>query len=215
MIGKRPEYHCREQRSERATEVNGESGTVALLPLPLRLDSGEDGEAASVEQQQALAIPLPPLPPSVAAAAPIAGGHALPPVAVAAAAAANGQNQANRQNGVDPGSFVANDKLDEGVKLLAKLQHGAPLDERAGGPGTRARRAAVKVICVARCPHGGHFATGSDDGICRVWQDDDDPAVEATDKLRSDVPFGIVSEKPQRVLHATRSKSLCSVLVSR
>jgi hypothetical protein len=204
VIGTRPEYRRREQQSERSTELNDDSGTVPLLPLPLRQNAGEGGDALSAEQQQALAIPIPPLPLAVAAAAPVPGA------AVAAAAVANGQNLANRQNernGVDPGSFVANDKMDEGVKLVAKLQHGAPLDERAGGPGTRARRQAVKVICVARCPHGGHFATGSDDGICRVWQDDDDPAVEAADKLHSDVSFDMTSDKPQRIVHATRSKS--------
>jgi hypothetical protein len=206
VIGTRPEYRRREQQSERSTELNDDSGTVPLLPLPLR----EGGEAMSAEQQQALAIPIPPLPPAVAAAAPVAGGRAIASAAVAAAAAANGQNLVNRQNernGVDPGSFVANDKMDEGVKLVAKLQHGAPLDERAGGPGTRARRLAVKVICVARCPHGGHFATGSDDGICRVWQDDDDPAVEATDKLHS-----MASDKPQRF--STRSKLHGSIFLS-
>jgi hypothetical protein len=216
VIGTRPEYLRREQQSARSAEVNDDAGATApLLPLPLRQNPVEGGEAVSAEQQQALAIPIPPLPPlpplpaAVAAAAPVAGGRAS--VAVAAAAAANGQNLANRQNeqnGVDPGSFVANDKMDEGVKLVAKLQHGAPLDERLGGPGTRARRQAVKVICVARCPHGGHFATGSDDGICRVWQDDDDPAVEATDKLHS-----MASDKPQRF--STRSKLHGSIFISR
>jgi hypothetical protein len=200
VIGTRPEYRRREQQSERSTELNDDSETVPLLPLPVR----EGGEAMSAEQQQALAIPIPPLPPAAAAAAPVADGRANASAAVAAAAAANANRQ-NERNGVVPGSFVANDKMDEGVKLVAKLQHGAPLDERAGGPGTRARRQAVKVICVARCPHGGHFATGSDDGICRVWQDDDDPAVEVTDKLHSDTSFGMASEKPQRV-HVTRSK---------
>jgi hypothetical protein len=218
VIGTRPEYRRREQQRERSTELSDDAGAVPLLPLPLRQNIGEGAEAASAEQQQALAIPIPPLPPAVAAAAPVAGGRVIVPAAVAAAAAANGQNLVNRQNeqnGVDPGSFVANDKIDEGVKLVAKLQHGAPLDERLGGPGTRARRLAVKVICVARCPHGGHFATGSDDGICRVWQDDDDPAVEATDRLHSDVSFDMASQKPQRILHATRSKSHGRVFISR
>jgi hypothetical protein len=214
VIGTRPEYLRREQQSERSTELHDNAGAaVPLLPLPFPQNPVEGGEAVSPEQQQALAIPIPPLPPlpaGVAGAAPAAGGRAS--LAVAAAAAANGRNLAirqNEQNGVDPGSFVANDKMDEGVKLVAKLQHGAPLDERAVGPGTRARRQAVKVICVARCPHGGHFATGSDDGICRVWQDDDDPAVEATDKLHT------ASEKPQRILHPTRSKSHGRLFLSR
>jgi hypothetical protein len=48
-----------------------------------------------------------------------------------AAAAAVGPNQAagqGDQNEINPGGFVANDSIDEGVKLLAKLQHGAVLD---------------------------------------------------------------------------------------
>ena len=50
------------------------------------------------------------------------------------------------------------------------------------GPGTRSRRSAVNVICVARCPLGGYFSTGSDDAICRVWQDSDDRCVSLVDK---------------------------------
>jgi WD40 repeat protein len=81
----------------------------------------------------------------------------------------------------DSGRFISNSRIDEGVVLIAKLQHGASVDERAQVPGTRSRRSAVKVICVARCPYGGHFATGSDDGICRIWKDDDDEQVERVD----------------------------------
>ena len=65
----------------------------------------------------------------------------------------------------DDGGFVRNDLLDEGVRLLTKLQHGLPFDEE--GAGTRARRSLVKVICVSRCPIGGHFVTGSDDGMAQ------------------------------------------------
>ena len=79
---------------------------------------------------------------------------------------------------------MATDSIDEGVKLLSKLKHGETFDEaNAVGAGTRSRRSAVKVICVARCPHGGHFATGSDDGVCRVWLDEDDPAVKLVDDM--------------------------------
>ena len=90
------------------------------------------------------------------------------------------------ENRVNPGEFVANDEIDEGVILLAQLQHGTFVDEnQQQGPGTRARRKAVKVMCIARCPVGGHFATGSDDGLGRVWADDDDQRIESADsKLR-------------------------------
>ena len=80
-----------------------------------------------------------------------------------------------------PGAFILNNNLDEGVKIVAKLQHGEKADTHAVGPGTRSRRKDVKVICVARCPLGGHFATGSDDGICRVWLDEDDARLTSID----------------------------------
>ena len=95
---------------------------------------------------------------------------------------ANGDGQDAANEEINPGDFVANDLIDEGVKLLSKYQHGTPHDERQPGPGTRSRRAAVNVICVARCPLGNQFATGSDDGICRVWRDYDDDSVALIDR---------------------------------
>jgi len=83
----------------------------------------------------------------------------------------------NIAENIVPGAFIANNNLDEGVRIVAKLQHGEPADAHAVGPGTRSRRKDVKVICVARCPLGGHFATGSDDGQCRIWLDEDDPCL--------------------------------------
>lgn len=68
------------------------------------------------------------------------------------------------------GDFVPNDKIDESVTLIAPLQHGNLLEESVTCTG----RKKVKVMCIARCPIGGHFATGSDDGVGRVWADDDD-----------------------------------------
>jgi WD40 repeat protein len=111
-------------------------------------------------------IPVPPLPPA-------AGGAAMGDAEDSEAAL---------------GRFVANALLDNGVKLVTKFQHGATVEERMGGPGTRTRRSAVKVICVARCPVGGHFATGSDDGICRVWLDEDDSLVDQVDSLQERKP---------------------------
>lgn len=105
----------------------------------------------------------------------------LPPLPPPAAPDPDHVNADQNDNDTDAGDFVANDTIDEGVKLLSKLQHGATTEERAALPGTRSRRAPVKVICVSRCPFGGYFATGSDDGICRVWRDEDDPRVQAVD----------------------------------
>jgi len=80
----------------------------------------------------------------------------------------------------NPGAFQANDTLDEGVFLVAKLQHGEQVPQDAIG--TRARRKTVKVICVSACPSGGHFATGSDDGLCRVWEDEEDERLVMVDQ---------------------------------
>jgi len=202
VIGKRPEYRHREQGSTRSSGNN--SADTAIRSASVRHNNGEDANTAGAEQQAA-AVALPPLPPAAA-------GNPPPAAVPVAAAAAVGPNQAagqGDQNEINPGGFVANDSIDEGVKLLAKLQHGAVLDEQARGPGTRSRRLAVKVICVVRCPHGGHFATGSDDGICRVWQDEEDPAVKKTDELLSDKPFVSPAlfggtEKPHRSPPMTR-----------
>lgn len=91
----------------------------------------------------------------------------LPPLPMAPGADANGLlniQQVDQQIDLS-GNFVANNRIDEGVKLVSKLRHGSlPEAGEAGLPGTRSRLSSVKVICVARCPKGGHFATGSDDG---------------------------------------------------
>lgn len=74
--------------------------------------------------------------------------------------------QENQQINFLAGNFVANDRIDEGVEIVSKLRHGSPPETLDSGvPGTRSRLSSVKVICVARCPKGGHFATGSDDGM--------------------------------------------------
>ena len=83
------------------------------------------------------------------------------------------------------GDYVANNLIDAGVTLIARLHHGANVeDEGAPGPVTRTGHGKpVKVMCIARCPVGGHFATGSDDGLGRVWADDDDWHLGALDEL--------------------------------
>ena len=111
-------------------------------------------------------------------------GILVPPLPAAVPPLGQGADGGN-QNGegpdgdVAPGQFVANDLIDEGVRLLSKYQHGNIQEEH--GPGTRSRRSAVNVICVARCPLGKQFVTGSDDGICRVWEDYDDSSVAIID----------------------------------
>jgi WD40 repeat protein len=192
LIGKRPEYQRRltekersaaQQSAEMTVATSEAGGAVVLPPIPVRQNDSENGNDRAVGQ-----LPLPPLPP--------------PP------GVAGGQNHIAGGLAENPGAFVANDAIDEGVKLIAKLQHGASVDERMGGQGTRARRAPVKVICVARCPHGGHFATGSDDGICRIWQDDDDTAVETVDRRLSgrSSAFTDSNDMAQRTRQTSRRK---------
>jgi WD40 repeat protein len=166
VIGKRPEYrhdllpkHRGSTGASNPSQQSNETNPrVAPPPLPVR-DGAEQDAAAPPPPQ----LPVPPLPP---------GGNNV--------AGQNGAAAQNRNN-IEPGLFVAGADIDEGVKLLSKLQHGAVVDEHHGGHATRSRRSTVKVICVARCSLGGHFATGSDDGICRVWRDDDDSAVKKVD----------------------------------
>ena len=100
----------------------------------------------------------------------------------------------------EPGAFVANDNLDEGVRIIAKHQHGERADTHAVGPGTRSRRKDVQVICVARCPLGGHFATGSDDGQCRVWLDEDDVRLSTIDARFQQTAEEIVDKSSKRLL---------------
>ncbi|KAL3923359.1 MAG: hypothetical protein SGILL_001701 [Bacillariaceae sp.] len=102
------------------------------------------------------------------------------------------RNDPSNQSGEQPdeigqGEFVANDLLDEGVQLIGKYQHGNSHETEQHRPGTRSRRAAVNVICVSRCPVGSCFATGSDDGVVRVWEDFDDSAVAVVDGRLSGV----------------------------
>jgi len=101
------------------------------------------------------------------------------------------------ENRGDPGEFIASDAIDEGVTLLAQLQHGEIVREsQQQGVGTRAQRKSVKVMCIARCPVGGHFCTGSDDGLVRVWADSDDIRVENVDKKMSDSNYDVSSTFP-------------------
>jgi WD40 repeat protein len=147
VIGKRPEYQLKIM--DKVTRDTSPSTNGSAKEQPRM-------------QGSALQVPLIPLPP-------------LPERSVA-----NQQRQAENlarydaNNEGPPGEFIYNDKIDDGVRLISKLQH-----ERVLAPDTvSARQIPPKVICVARCPYGSHFATGSDDGICRIWRDDDDTDVD-------------------------------------
>jgi len=113
----------------------------------------------------------------------------VPPLPAAVPPLGQGADSGNQEPAAQDenasGQFVANDLIDEGVKLLSKYQHGE-IQEEHHGPGTRSRRLAINVICVARCPLGKQFVTGSDDGICRVWEDFDDSSVAIIDGRLSD-----------------------------
>jgi WD40 repeat protein len=188
-VGKRPEYRLDDvaQTTTESEPADAGDALVAhppLPPLPVRLEETIDGPVDENSASGAsIALPLLALPPG-ALDAPVAGQPGQH----------NGENDG-------PGEFVANDLIDEGVRLLEKLRHGASIEEQLAGPGTRARRA-PKVICIARCSHGGHFATGSDDGICRIWKDEDDERVRAVDMKLS----GMASHEP-RAYESQRIKS--------
>ena len=90
------------------------------------------------------------------------------------------------------GEFVFNDHIDDGVTLMASLQHSSVTTEtEASLRSTRAGTSKeVRVMCIAQCPIGGHFATGSDDGVGRVWIDDEDWLTETQDsEFMSDYDF--------------------------
>lgn len=176
-VGKRPEYNLSLLKSSVAESTETIEEPLAVPPLPpipnVEADrevvgqaSGQRNDIVEGQGEAESAIIVPPLP------------DAVPPLEGALPNAA--QNNVENDENAAPGQFVANDILDEGVELLKKFQHG--INGPAAGVGTRARRASVNVICVSRCPFGGHFATGSDDGICRVWPDPEDDRVINTDE---------------------------------
>lgn len=185
LIGNRPEYILQVNgndltlnREHDLLEASSDPSNGETIPafalVPVRGESSSENAEADLASVAAplpggpAFIPPPPLPPAAAALV-------IPPLDP------GGDPNNNQVQLAHDGQFVANDRLDVGVKLVSKLQHGATHDERMGGPGTRAMRSAVKVICVAHCPYGGHFATGSDDGICRVWREESNSLVEKAD----------------------------------
>lgn len=168
-------------RLNAADRTNAVAGV--LSPLPGLPGEGTPGGAP-------LLPPLLPPPLTAAASGGVArNGIVVPPLPAAVPPLGEGadanEGVANLGNGNQPGhgAFVANDTMDEGVKLLSKYQHGSTraVSEQQQGSGTRSRRAAVQITCISHCPLGRQFITGTDDGICRVWETCDDERVEIVD----------------------------------
>ena len=140
---------------------------IALPPLPVSLENNEGQESSPNQQaRHNVGVYVPPLPAGAenGIGAEVVGADGNPIVS-------------------EPGAFVANSEIDEGVLLLSRFQHGDLVeDTQFRGAGTRSRRKKVKVVCLSRCPIGGHFATGSDDGIGRIWLDDDNEAIDKLDE---------------------------------
>lgn len=191
-IGKRQEYAlpCSENERRRETAEKLSRSTI-------------EGESSNIlELRDAL---LPPLP------LPEGGGAVARIPSVSNSAGRNVENavgalQANGDN-FQNGHFVFNDNLDEGVRLVSELQHGAPLDENPPGAATRSRRKAVRVLCIARCPRGGHFATGADDGVCRVWSGEDGEVIAKIDsQCMGDTAFSEQRSAQRRSVRVQRQQ---------
>jgi hypothetical protein len=169
-------------------------GSRADYTLPNQKAVAEEGEYDSsiLELDQELPpVPMPQVEIARADAAAAQGGNDdVPPLPAGAEGVGVARNVnlagANQNNRGNPGEFVANDVIDEGVTLIARMQHGDLVRESQRGVGTRAQGKTVKVLCIARCPIGGHFATGDDNGLGRVWADSDDIRVENVDRMLSD-----------------------------
>lgn len=172
LVGKRPEY--RRSKGTSASAANNHTASLpadssnvpVVPPLPPPPNEPLIQQPVPVDGGVDVALPVAPLPP-------------LPPGNVIIAA----QNETAN----DAGQFIANDAIDEGVQLLSKLDHG-PDQVELNATGTRNRRSTVKVICVTRSPLGHQFATGSDDGVCRIWEDEGDDYVKKIDSLSSTAP---------------------------
>lgn len=192
IIGKRPEYRLQrpadasvdrntsvpthnrpgENLAENSNQLPIHSFPIQpLAPIPAADAGGADRGTGDIPP------PLPPLPVPD-------DDLSLPPIPLG-----DGDNARIHAVAEESGRFVANDSIDEGVVLLTKLHHGAPREEQMNEPGTRSRRVSVKVLCVAGCPYGRHFATGADDGICRIWKEDEDTCVDLIDKKYSNWPI--------------------------
>jgi hypothetical protein len=158
--------------------LNDSNDIISLPPLPSRAIQSNNAVSESNISRSNISEANRPI------QNPINGAVYVPPLPAGAETGVGAQEIAGNNNGgiAVPGAFVANDDIDEGVVLMSKLQHGETTSHSAfQGAGTRSRRKKVNVCCITRCPIGGHFATGSDDGIGRIWADDDDKDLENLD----------------------------------
>eukprot|EP00554_Chaetoceros_debilis_P015653 CAMPEP_0194125116 /NCGR_PEP_ID=MMETSP0150-20130528/59296_1 /TAXON_ID=122233 /ORGANISM="Chaetoceros debilis, Strain MM31A-1" /LENGTH=2581 /DNA_ID=CAMNT_0038818909 /DNA_START=110 /DNA_END=7855 /DNA_ORIENTATION=- len=178
--------------NESHSNDNTENGSEDVLLPPLPPSGARNNEANQNMDQVEDQVEAPAVVPAVVsveaqveAQEPPRNGSEIvvPPLPPGAEIGIGAERHPNgNQNGAPvAGAFVANSEIDEGVKLLSRLLHGDP-DDQFLGAGTRQRRKKVKVICLARCPIGGHFATGSDDGIGRIWLDHDDSTIDKQDE---------------------------------
>jgi len=176
--------------SESNNNASDNTNGIIVPPLP-----------AAVPPENANGIMVPPLPAAVPPLGQGADGGNQNAAALAGGAA----------DETAPGQFVANDLIDEGVKLLSKYQHGN-IQEQQQGPGTRSRRAAVNVICVARSPLSKQFVTGSDDGICRVWEDFDDSSVAIIDARMGNKNRGSIRQRAKPPQSGVESQPLLKLM---
>ncbi len=227
----------KEEESRKGSQAAAEKSFVPVLPpLPVRGSSANLVSPGSPDESQNATAAAPSQPPElVRVAAPSAeqangninnvndnndasdnpSGIIVPPLPAAVPPLGQGadgrnQNAEAAEGDAAPGQFVANDLIDEGVKLLSKYQHGNIQEEH--GPGTRSRRAAVNVICVARCPLGKQFVTGSDDGICRVWEDFDDSSVAIIDSRLGDKNRGSIRQSAKPPHSGVESQPLLKLM---
>ncbi len=150
---------------------------IELPPLPVRASNNVTGVGNSTNRNAPIVVN--------ANRAEDGNNIYVPPLPAGAENGVGAQDEPNGNGRQGPGAFVANDEIDEGVSLLSKLQHGVTSSNDQMGSQTRSSRKKVNVYCIDRCPIGGHFATGSDDGVGRIWADDDDNTLQSLDtKLR-------------------------------
>jgi len=71
--------------------------------------------------------------------------------------------------------FVFNDRIENDVSLLAQMHHEPELPEESISYSGLVRQHDAKPVtvqCLTRCPVGGHFATGADNGCGFIWAED-------------------------------------------
>ena len=136
----------------------GDDGSTRIFDVSMAIDgtphnvSNGQSEIDGLQGQQPEGVPVEQQP---------AGGGGNPNAAI---------DLANHFANNVPGDFVANAVLEKGVTLVAELRPRS-VDT---GRSSRSNQQAMRVMCIARCPLGGIFATGSGDGCVHVWTDAED-----------------------------------------